>query len=109
MSSFDNEVRMSLLWEAFQKADEDEMKEIIHERAHNSRLHKLLKTKNIQRLELKEDVVEKLTMPDTVMSSSLTIFTNFKSTNFFLEIFVFFLFENTFAAHWKEMVKKDSA
>jgi len=36
---------MSLLWEAFQKADEDEMKEIIHERAHNSRLHKLLKTK----------------------------------------------------------------
>ena len=65
MNSFDNEVRMSLLWEAFQKGDEDKMKEIIHERAHNSRLHKLLKTKNIQRLELKEDVVEKLTMPDT--------------------------------------------
>ena len=65
MNSFDNEVRMSLLWEAFQKGNEEEMKEIIHERAHNSRLHKLLKTKNIQRLELKEDVVEKLTMPDT--------------------------------------------
>jgi len=65
MNSFDNEERMSLLWDAFQKGSEEQMKEIIKERSHNSRLHKLLKTKNIQRVELKEDVVEKLTMPDT--------------------------------------------
>jgi len=65
MSDFDNVERMTLLWEAFEKGNEEKMKEIIKERSYNSKLHKLLKTKNIQRVELKEDVVEKLTMPDT--------------------------------------------